>query len=138
MRPRAALIPIFVALIGTPAPGEVPLLRPDELKDFSTHIVTGEVRRIYTDVENDGHYERTNGVAEVAVTGLEKGDGLKAGGLVYARFWGKRWVGEGEPPPDAYGHHDVPAKGKRVRIFLERSKDGGYDVLLPNGFNPIR
>ena len=138
MRYRAALVPIFVALLDSRAPGEVPPLLPEELKQSSTHIVTGEVRRIYTHVETVGPYEQTNGVAEVAITGLEKGDGVKPAGLLYARFWDQRWVGRGEQPPGASGHYDVPARGKRVRIFLKRSADGGYDVLLPNGFHAIR
>ena len=137
MLSRTSLGPAVMALLAAAATAEVPDLSRDDLNHLATHVVTGQVQRIYTNVETGGGYEFTHGLAEISITGLEKGDGLKVGGLVYARFWGKRWIGQGEPPPDAYGHGGVPAKGAGVRVYLERAKDGGYDVLLPNGFEPL-
>ena len=72
---------------------------PGELREKATHVVTGEVVRVYATVENKKNYEVSHYVAEVKVGEVEKGDGLAAGQLVYARYWSQRWTGKGLPEP---------------------------------------
>ena len=127
---------LVVALLAPGAGAEVPNRTPEQLQEWSTHLVAGEVQTLYVSVSRGDKFEDTKGVAEVRVTAVEKGDGLEPGELVYARYWRRKWVGEGQPPTGSNGHRGLPKAGDVVRVHLKRAKDGGYDVLLPNGFQP--
>jgi hypothetical protein len=129
-----SLIVIVFACPGSRA--EVPSLRPDELKGEATHIVVGDLRKLYRSVEPGGDFELTRGIAEILVEEFEKGEGPKAGEVVFVRFWNQRWVGKGAPPPHASGH-DVPAKGAVARVHAKRGPDGSYEALLPNGLTIV-
>lgn len=107
----------------------------EDLLANATEIVLGSVKRVYTDETRDGNWRRIEGVVELEVTRVEKGDACSPGRLVYARFWNQRWIGKGNPPPHGSGHH-VPSRGTPIRAYLE-SKEGGFDVLLPNGFEIV-
>lgn len=136
-RPLRTAATLALALIVAPAPAlraEVPWLRPAELAEQSTHIVVGTLRASYraTAPSPDAGFEQTNGLAEIAVTKVEKGTGPAPGATVFVRFWNLRWVGTGEVPPHS-GGHDVPANGAAVRAHLRRAADGTYEALLPNG-----
>jgi len=63
---------------------------------------------------------------------VEKGSGVRPGQAVFLRFWNRRWIGKGLPPPGASGHY-VPPVGKRVRAHVEQKEDGSFEVLLPTG-----
>ena len=67
---------------------------------------------------------------------VEKGAGFNVGDVVYAHYWNKRWIGEGDPEPHASGHDGV-SKGDVVKAHLQR-KDNAYHVLLPNGFTTAK
>jgi hypothetical protein len=115
----------------------VPGQKPDQLRKGATHIVVGKVTGIYSSTTARGDQALTTSVAQIEIENLEKGNGLKAGELVYARYWKWGWVGKGPIPPGATdGHYSVPKGGDRVRVYLEQKfkKDSGYDVLFPNGF----
>ena len=127
-----------LALAAPFARAEVPDQTPERLQKNATHVVAGEARALYVSVSREGNYEETKGVAEIRVTGVERGDGLEPGGLVYARYWRRKWVGDGNPPPGSAGHRGLPKVGDTVRVHLKRADDGGYDVLLPNGFQPVK
>jgi len=109
---------------------EVPLRTPDDLKAGSSHIVVGKVLAVYSFDDAVGDHVTTRSVVEIAVDGLEKGEGLAAGSVVYVKVWQAKsrpvgWTG-------ASGH-SVPAAGDRVRAHLTRGKDGSLEALLPNG-----
>lgn len=130
---RPFLASILVVIGGVIAVrAEIVPRSPDELREGASHIATGKVRLIATEVVRDSNWERTAGVVEIQVTRLEKGEGIEAGDCVYARFWREAWIGKGNPPPFGSGHR-LPRKGDMVRAFLNKN-DGGYDALLPNGF----
>lgn len=114
---------------------EIAPMSPAELQKQASHIALGKVKVIYSEITNDGTWESTGGVVEIEVTKLEKGDKIEAGECIYARYWRKRWIGVGDPPPFGSGHH-LPKKGDTVRVHLVK-KDGGYDTLLPNGIEVI-
>ena len=75
---------------------------------------------------------------------VEKGEGLATGGLVYARYWTRRFAGR-MPPPSTNGHRGIPEEGNRMRIYLARNaydgfgetKDGGFNVIGANGFEKL-
>lgn len=126
---------------------EIAPVNPKELANRSTHIVTGKVLGIYAKTVKDGDYLRTEYVAEVRVLETRKGDGVKAGSLIYVRYWTQDWKGRGMMPPGTRGYWDIPKEGEKLRIHLVRkagehaesfagdSAAGGFDVLAPNGFS---
>ena len=136
--PVAVAAALALTLVAPGAGAEVPDRTPEQLERGATHRVVGEVQALYVAVSRDGDYEDTKGVAEIRITGVEKGDGLKPGELVYARYWRRAWRGAGSPPSGSNGHRGLPKVGDAVDVYLKRAKDTGYDVLLPNGFQPPR
>lgn len=117
-------------------------LSPEALAKTATHIVIGQVEEIWTRVDDKGPWKTTRYVAEIRVEKVDKGEGLVTGGLVYTRYWTRRWDGNGTPPPDTNGHRGLPAAGERVRVYLaqdaydgfDTKKDGGFNVIGANGF----
>jgi hypothetical protein len=135
-----------VALAGIARAEKVPL-SPEELRKTATHIVVGKVTAIYTRAETNGPWQYTHYVAEIRVGETEKGDGLKKGDMVYARYWHRRWVGKDRQPPSTAGHYGVPTQGDTIRVYLARNaydgftfdnKDGGFNVIGANGFEPLK
>ena len=125
---------VAVAFVAT-VHAAIPNQSKEQLQAGSTDIVIGTVKMIYIDETKEGQWHKTVGVIEIAVSKIEKGDKLAPDELVYARFWTQKWVGKGDPPPYGAGHRP-PKKGDEVRVYLKR-KDGGFDALLPNGFEVI-
>ena len=93
---------------------------------------------------------RASYVAEVKVQNVEKGEGLKAGDLVYVRYWRKAWSPPKDnpdmpPPTGASGHWNLPKEGDVLRVYLTRNShdgydkndDGGFNVVGPNGFEKL-
>jgi hypothetical protein len=138
----------LVALVGcVPAVAEKVDLSPEQLRKTATHVVVGEVVAVFERTDTDGSWKRTRHVAEVRVTECEKGEGLKAGDLVYVRYWRRAWKGWGAPPPSTSGHRGLPAEGERLRVYLARNaydgfgednRDGGFNVIGANGFEKLK
>lgn len=122
-------------------------MTPAELRKTATDVVVGVPTAIYHLVQREGDWQYTHYVAEVKVDQVEKGNDLQAGGLVYVRYWTRSWIGAGLPPPSTSGHRGLPAQGQKVRIYLARNaydgfgtgnKDGGFNVIGANGFEPVK
>ncbi|MEW4490815.1 hypothetical protein AB1L42_22225 [Thalassoglobus sp. JC818] len=130
--------PLVVAFTLTQATvqAEVPFLSADELKSDSSHIVVGKVQAVYSTSEERKNWQETSSVAEIMVSAVEKGHDINVGDTVYAHYWNKKWIGDGEPEPHSGGHRSV-SKGEVVRAHLEL-KNGTYEVLLPNGFVSVK
>ena len=140
------LLAICLAFTHT-AHAEIAPVNPKELVSRSTHVITGQILGVYSKTVKDGDYMRTEYVAKVRVLESEKGDGVKAGSLIYARYWTQDWKGRGVMPPGTRGYWEVPKEGEKLRIHLVRktgetterfagdSAAGGFDVLAPNGFS---
>jgi hypothetical protein len=125
-----------------------PDLSPDRLGRMATHVVTGKVTAVYERTETVDDWNYTRYVAEVRVDGCEKGDGVKKGDIVYVRYWRRAWAGKGAPNPRAvtYQYRHLPGAGEALRIYLARNsydgftvdnKDGGFNVIGPNGFEQL-
>jgi hypothetical protein len=129
---------VVVLVVVGMAWGAIPPLGKEELKQSATHIVVGEVKRVYTSEkagDRAGFTDRVYAI-EVAPSAIEKGEGLKEGRLIYARAWtpDKRpfgWVG-------GQGQNIIPEAGKRVRMYLREGKDGGLDLVEPNGVEVVK
>ena len=142
----ASLTLLAALTLATPSPVlEKPDLSREALRELSTDVVQGQVKALYTRTEEDGDWLVTHHLAEVAISRVQKGEGLEAGSLVYARAWTRTWEGGGPPPPSTSGHRGLPQQGDLVRLYLARNAydgftqdntDGGFNVIGPNGFEP--
>lgn len=144
-RRSLCLLIVMAAVIG-PSHAMAPEkadLSPEMLLKTATHVVVGKVEQIWTRAESRGVWDWTHYVAEIRVQRVEKGEGLAADGLVYARYWTKKWNGFfGQQPPDTNGHRGLPAVGEQIRVYLARNaydgfgttSDGGFNVIGANGF----
>ena len=116
------------------ASAEIAEQSKEELKTSASHILTGTVVRTYERKEMRGGIEYTYSVAEVAVGHVHKGADVVADDRVYVRYWRKKWIGSGNPPPDHYGHWNIPVSGDTAEIYVKGDRKTGFDVLSPNGF----
>ncbi len=139
---------VALAVSGHVEAERVPL-SPEQLKAESTHIVTGEVKGVYSrDVEST-LYGRgtvvTQFIVEVEIQEIEKGDGFKKGDLVYARCWSLKKRGEFGNRPGPSSHSPIPKEGDLIRAYLARGKysptgqeDNGLAVVYPNGIELLQ
>ena len=127
---RLALVPLAPVLLLlaslVPAIAEKPRSSPAQLASTATHIVRGEVVRVYSRVRREGMFRRTDYVAEVTVKAVEKGEGIRLDRPLCARYWSRTWTGPGYPPPGTNGHDPLPEEGEAVRIGLDRVRSNGY------------
>jgi hypothetical protein len=145
---RKALVVVALltaaGLAGRARAEKVPL-SPEELRQTATHVIVGKVAAVYERTETGPQWKYTHYLAEVQVEKAEKGD-VKAGDLVYVRYWRKAWVGAGQQPPDTAGHRGLPAVKDTLRVYLAKNaydgftfdnKDGGFNVIGANGFEAL-
>ena len=132
MRRASSILFLIAIAVSAPVGAEVPLKSKAQLQDQATHIVVGKVETVYSVRSENDDWVDTQSVAEIVVQRVEKGDRIQTGDLAYGRFWNRNWIGKGNPEPHSRGHMGPPTD-ELVRVYLVR-KDGGYNVLLPNGF----
>lgn len=134
------------ALGANPAPVEIPNRSKEKLAELSTHIVTAGIVALYERQVEARSWATTHRVAEMRVKRVEKGELHDADGLIYVRYWDRKWVGKRPGPPSTHGHRGLPSEGDSVRLYLAHNaydgfgttnEDGGFNVLGPNGFAPI-
>ena len=88
MRCSLAVLILATALLGTLTQAEEKLLTPADLERYSEHIVTGNVRYVYTTEKVLGKtHVDTLFAVEVVVTGAEKGKGIAADQVIFVRTW---------------------------------------------------
>jgi hypothetical protein len=141
--PRVLFAPALLAallLAATPARAERAPRTPEQLWEAASHVVTGRVIAVYERKETREKWKYTWYVAEVRVTGVDKGAGIEPGSLVYLRYWRRSWRGL-VPPTSTYGHRELPSAGDERRFYAARATKGdaagGLDVVGPNGFQPL-
>lgn len=91
-RRLSMLLLLAIATLTTPVRGEKASMSPDAMRKTATHVIVGEVVGVYERTETAGDWEYTRYVAEIRVSDSEKGDGIDDAGLVYARYWKRRWI----------------------------------------------
>ena len=144
--PTLALALVFSTVVPGSASAAKAPYSPKQLAKIATHIVVGEVQAVYTRTEREGNYEYVRKAAEVRIKTLEKGTGPE--GLVYVRYFDRRWKGRGPMPPGGGSYSPQPKAGGTYRFYLARnaydgwskngSQDGGYNVVYVNGVQPIK
>jgi len=131
----AALIALLVAVYASTSVGEIPNRSEKRLTESASHIVSGKVVRTYERTKKtSANFERTYGVAEISADDVKKGADIAPGDRVFVCYWRKRWIGQGEPTPDHYGHRNIPAEKDSVVVYLKGDRKRGFDVMSPNGF----
>jgi hypothetical protein len=145
---RVSVLTLIVGVaLAVPTRAEKAPLSPEQLKKTATHVITGDVTAIYTRTETAGDWQYTRYVAELRVAECEKGDGVKKGDLVYARYWHRQWISPRKQEPNTNGHYDLPKQGETVRIYMAKNaydgftfdnKDGGFNVIGANGFENVK
>jgi hypothetical protein len=102
--------------------------RPSEQKDTATNVFTGTIKSL--DAKDslfgkDG--KRTDYTAEVEVTAVDKGDGLKVGDTVKVT-----WFHVTKRPSGAfagaYGHGYEARNGLKVKVWVKKSGEK-YEVI---------
>jgi hypothetical protein len=143
---RLVAVGLLLGVLSAGARAEKEPLSPEELRETATHVVVGQAAQVFARTEKVNNYEYTRYVAEIRIDEVEKGDGIKPGELMYVRYWRKRWLGPGNPPPGTAGHSGRPTAGQTLRIYAAKNaydgfgttKDGGYNVIGANGFEKIK
>ena len=122
-----------------------------QLETIATHIVVGKVQAVYSHKEREGiplvsGYEYDHKVAEVKIEKVQKGKVSEK--LIYVRYWSRKWMGIGLPPPGGQSFSPQPEKGQMCRFYLAKNsydglsekgnQDGGYNVVYVNGVEPIK
>ena len=112
------------------------------MRSQSSDIIQGKIVAIYSydkpgtpDQTRRGPWVDTRSVAEVQVTSIEKGESFKQGEVAFVRFWHAKERPRGWAGPS--GNHPPKVDGN-FRVFASRAKDGGCDVLVPNGFEELK
>jgi hypothetical protein len=103
---------------------------PAEL-DKAKVIVVGKINGTFKETTRSTEWENSRGVVEIEVEKVERGEGIKPGDIVFARFWNRSWIKDNNPPPSGSGHY-LHDNNTKVRAYLEPGK-GAYEILLPNG-----
>jgi hypothetical protein len=148
MRRILALTTLIAVTVPWVLAERVPL-SPELLKQESTHIVTGVVKAIYSrDVEATQYGKgtiETHYLLEIEVSSSQKGQGLSAGDLVYARCWRIKKHGSLGQMPGPSGHFGIPTAGDKIRAYLVKGKygptgqsDNGWAVVYPNGIEVLK
>ena len=132
-RQSISVLILVSGLLAAATLAEVPNQSRSQLEKRSTHIVVGRANHVYTSESEGERKIETVGVVELLIDRVEKGEGLKAGQVVYGRFWKARLKPGAPPEPSSNGHRGLPQKGDVVRMYLRKADDGGYDVAFPNG-----
>ena len=124
---------------------EVPPRKADELKADAKLIVTGKVRRVKrTRSSNREGVVKRNYAITVDVIEVEKGSVANNKRQVIARGFRVTKTPSGWAGPS--GHYRGPNQtrlsvlktGSKVRLFLTVKENGTYEILLPNGFEPLQ
>jgi hypothetical protein len=123
---------VLLALMAAPGQAE----RKFEKKEGATNVVTGKVVHVYSRTTGRGDLVYTHYILELQVDSVEKGQGFNAGEVLYVRCF-KRTKSPQPAPPGAAGHRYIPKEGEPVRVFVNRQKDGGYEIAYPDGVESL-
>jgi hypothetical protein len=149
--PPVALAFVSVMLqapVPPPAQADVPRAMPERQRSEATHIVRGWVHRVYTGEERTvAGKTDTPCLVEVAVNKVDKGKGPSTDRPLYVRGWKSKipqilfdrtiTITVLAPPggPTTERQQTFKEEGYHgpVWVYFRANRDGGYDLLEPNG-----
>jgi len=115
---------------------EVPLLPRVEQQRLAQHIVTGQVRHVYT-TEKASHKNHVDTLfaVEVIVNAVEKGEAIKPRQVIFVRTWRMKKRERGWAGPS--GQATIPKPGQNVKLYLTGG-NGSHNALSPNGIEIVK
>ena len=125
---------LLLLLLITPVWAALPPLSPDTQRARADVIVVGQIEKVETREVDLGEGSQ-NKVYELDVLVTKTEKGKVTGDHVMATCWTplKRptgWVGP-------QGQNQIPSKGAKVRLYLRDAGEGAYELLEPNGWEPL-
>lgn len=121
-------------LLVLPVLAALPPLSPEELEARAAHVVLGKV--VGTNSQIVPVKSGLNKVYKLqfVVETVEKGDLSKEKTLeVYCKKTHQRPHGWAGPQ----GQNSIPKEDEKVRLYLRRSQEGRFELLEPNGWEPV-
>jgi len=136
MKIAATTSVVAVFLFSTVAVAEIPLLKPAQLSETASQIVTAKVSRVYESSKTIGvGYVDTLYAIEVTVTGVKKGDEMAVGQTVFVKAWQMEKRPDGWAGPS--GQSVIPKPGQTVDLYLTGAGKS-FDALIPNGIQAVK
>jgi hypothetical protein len=110
---------------------------PERQREDATHIVRGHVKAVYS-AERQMSVEQidTMYLIEIEVNRLDKGNGPKVDEPLYVRCWKSKDRPGGFKGPA--GQTAIPRVGDAVWVYFRLNRDGGYDLIEPDGIQVFR
>ncbi len=99
-------------------------------------VLEGQVKAVEKRSSGSATYSDDHFTATVRVERVRKGKAVNALQTILVHYWqaGRRpagWAGPG-------GQYRVLRPGERVQLFLRRGEKGRWDLLNPNGWEPVK
>jgi hypothetical protein len=122
----------FGVVLGLVLPAVVLAEAPPEEKAEANLVIVGTVLKITSSTERYGsNGTLTHYVVHVRVKRVERGRGARAGAVVRCRYFDVTRM-PSEPTEGASGQRYRVRRGDRVRVYLMRRDEGGFDII----YNP--
>ena len=142
-RPEAYLLMryllVLAALLSFAAQAALPPRAPEQLQADADSVVVGVIEAI-TKVEEttpkgfpEGYANTTHYLA-IRVESAEKG---AAASTLMVKGWTILSRPRGWAGPTGIHALSTAATGQHVRLFLRSSPDGAFEIVAPNGFEPL-
>lgn len=130
---------LFAIFIGVTAQAAVPPLSEATRREIATHIVTGHVTSVKSEVVQIGP-GMTNAVftVKMIVDVVEKGTSLQQGQMIAFQFWKVRARPHGWAGPQ--GQNGMIQTNTAIRAFLKQDPHSAenFTLLVPNGFDKLQ
>jgi hypothetical protein len=127
----------LLSVVTSPAHGEKVNMSPAELKETATHVIVGDLLKIFERKQTDKDWNTTYYVAEVRVNEVEKGSDIVRNQLVYVRYWIRSRADPNRIVISTSGHRGLPKEGETSRIYLSQNAYDGFGTTTDGGFNVI-
>ena len=140
------LIPLVPCALTLSASPEKARMSAEALASTATHIVIGRVQKVYSYQEKKDGYRYTHSIAELKLEQQTKGEKINASTPLYLRWFVRQ---DTRARVGGSGHYGwTPKPGDRVKAYVarnaydgwnvaEKNQDGGYNLIVPNGFEKL-
>ncbi|MBD2329428.1 hypothetical protein [Alkalinema sp. FACHB-956] len=137
------MVMAIVVVMGSPgmmvqsAGAAIPPLSDQKLREYSTHIVIGQVMAIRSKEVAVPYGKNYDHAAKVKIATLEKSQSmqLKAGKVIEVYYTTIKERESGWAGPQRQSRS--LKRGEKVKLFLSQGQDGKFYLLEPNGWEPI-
>ena len=128
MNTKFAFFFLFFAIAATIFAEKIPEKRED-----ASHVIVGTVKEIY----KSDNGEHTSYIVLIKIETVEKGKGYKEGEFLYASCFKRKPIRTILLVPGTSGHKSVPARGERIRAFINKA-DGLMEGVYPEWYDLLK